>query len=318
MRGKRTMEGIYFRVRDVGIVFGSPRLPEIIQRDRSTYTAAMDYVTLQIHTAGGNQQSADLPVQEHLQKSDISLEEHDPSTVEYQRAAGKDVFFTFAGLMHALHNTHSPVATEFRRWVYKYVFTLAYGNPGQKKKMVSTLCKVDKLFLEAFMKLVPNNLSCLYLVDTTMREEGKKVLKFGRSKNVKERFYKHSSVFGQKTKLDTVIFVPSDRLSEAEKRLKSTIRESDRFSLEKQKELIHLDAEGYKAIRAIMQTIADKYNDSMAIQSEVHAREMTDQEHEYKLRIKDLERMIDVLEERIQNAVADEKAEAAALLVKLT
>ncbi|KAG7377254.1 hypothetical protein PHYBOEH_000961 [Phytophthora boehmeriae] len=67
-----------------------------------------------------------------------------------------------------------------------------------------------------------------------------------------------------------------------------------------------------------MQTIADKYNGSMAIQAEVHAREMKEQDHEYKLRIKDLESMIEVLKERIQNAVADEKAKAAVLLIQLT
>ncbi|KAK1929335.1 hypothetical protein P3T76_015087 [Phytophthora citrophthora] len=128
--------------------------------------------------------------------------------------------------------------------------------------------------------------------------------------------------------VDTVIFVPSDYLSEAETLLKEALREDDHFTFNKEQELILLDTESYKSVRSIMQTIADKYNGSMAIQAEVHTREIKEQEHkyklhakdsehEYKLRIKDLESMIEVLKERIQNAVADEKAKATVLLSKL-
>ncbi|KAF4034767.1 hypothetical protein GN244_ATG13219 [Phytophthora infestans] len=51
----------------------------------------------------------------------------------------------------------------------------------------------------------------------------------------------------------------------------------------------------------------------MAIQAEVHAREMKEQYLENKLHNKDLEIMIEVLKERIKNAVADEKAKAVFL-----
>ncbi|KAK1928954.1 Uncharacterized protein P3T76_015594 [Phytophthora citrophthora] len=271
------------------------------------------------------------PDQGYPRDSDTSLQEHDhPSPQEQKRTYhnSHEVFLTFAGLMHALHSTRSPVANEFRDWVYKKVFALAYGTVEQKQEMLSTLCKVDKSFLQAFMKLIPNDLACLYLVDTTMRGDGKKVFKFGRSEKVKERFYKHSSAFGDGVILDTVIFVPSDYLSEAETLLKEALREDDHFTFNKEQELILLDTESYKSVRSIMQTIADKYNGSMAIQAEVHTREIKEQEHkyklhakdsehEYKLRIKDLESMIEVLKERIQNAVADEKAKATVLLSKL-
>lgn len=56
------------------------------------------------------------------------------------------------------------------------------------------------------MKLVPNDLACIYLVDTTMRERKSKVYEFGRSGKIKDRFYNHSNAFGPGTLLDTVIF----------------------------------------------------------------------------------------------------------------
>ncbi|KAG7394183.1 hypothetical protein PHYBOEH_005577 [Phytophthora boehmeriae] len=321
MRGKRTMEGIYFKAKDVGRVFKSENFLDTIQNPRTSYCEGVDFVwfALQYPEFSTNLQSNS--DQGHPRDSDTSLQEHDHHSPQEQKRTyhnSHEVFLTFAGLMHALHSTRSPVANEFRDWVYKQVFALAYGTVEQKQEMLSTLCKVDKAFLQAFMKLVPNDLACLYLVDTTMRKDGKKVFKFGRSEKVKERFYKHSSAFGDGTILDTVIFVLSDHLSEAETRLKAAIRENDHFAFDKAQELILLDTESYKSVRSIMQTIADKYNGSMAIQAEVDAREMKEQDHEYNLRNKDLESMIEVLKERIQNAVADEKTKAAVLLVQLT
>jgi hypothetical protein len=148
------------------------------------------------------------------------------------------VFLTFDGLMHALHGTQTAVAKEFRKWVYTQVFAIAYGTPAQKKAMVKQLCRVDKIFLEAFMKLVPNDIACLYLVKKEMREGDKKVFKLGRSEQLKERFYKLSDG----TLLDTVVFVPHDCLSEAEALLNHSISEDLRFAYDKARELLLLDS----------------------------------------------------------------------------
>ncbi|KAG6957139.1 hypothetical protein JG688_00011080 [Phytophthora aleatoria] len=272
MRGKRTMEGIYFKAKDVGRVFESKEFVKTIQRSDTTYCEDIDFVwfTSQIRENVDNLQSDS--DQGHPRDSDISPQEHDHHSPQEQKRAyhnSHEVFLTFAGLMHALHSTRSPVASEFRDWVYQQVFALVYGAVKQKQEMLSTLCKVDKSFLQTFMKLVPNDLACLCLVDTTMRKDGKKVFKSGRSEKAKERFYKHSSAFDDGAILDTVIFVPSDCLCEAETLLKAAIHESDHFAFNKEQELILLDTNSYKSVRSIMQTIADKYNGSMAIQAEV-------------------------------------------------
>lgn len=50
--------------------------------------------------------------------------------------------------------------------------------------MLATLCKIDKAFLKAFVKLVLNDLACIYLVDTMIRDGYATVYKFGRSGNI--------------------------------------------------------------------------------------------------------------------------------------
>ncbi|GAB9475257.1 hypothetical protein Gpo141_00012359 [Globisporangium polare] len=289
MRGERTMDGIYFKAKDVGVVFESRRLPEIIQRDDITYRESIDFVRFALHnsTPGGNLQPipSDTSDEGHPRDSDTPPQERVPKRTYNQ---SQEIFLTFSGLMHALHNTRSPVAEEFRGWVYKQVFTLAYGTVTQKKEMLQTLCKIDKSFLQAFMKLVPSNLACIYLVDTTMREGDAKVYKFGRSGKIKNRFYDHHNAFGAGTLLDTVIFVPADALSEAETILRKSLIPEIQFRYDTTRELVTLTDVNRKAVRTIMQTIADKYNGSMAIQASKHEEEIKDLKHAHMVEVGDL------------------------------
>ena len=88
----------------------------------------------------------------------------------------------------ALHIVQSQPAEQFRDWVYTQVFAIAYGALEQKKEWLATMCKVDKIFLQAFMKLVPNDLACIYLVDTTRHDGDVTIYKFWCSGNTKDRF----------------------------------------------------------------------------------------------------------------------------------
>ena len=283
MRGERMKDGIYFKVKDVGRVFQSERMSSTILDPRNSYKESIHFIWFKTSS--------------HMKSSK-------------QRAQSKEMFLTFEGFLHALRKTRSKVADEFREWVENQVFTLAFGTVKQKKEMISTLCKVDKTFLQAFMKLVPGDLSCIYLVDTTMTDGNSRVYKFGRSNNLKDRFFKHNVTYGAGTLLDSVIFIPADMLSEAEALMNNSISEEERFQYDKAKELITLDSDGRKRIRRIMQTIADKYHGSMAIQASNHAKEVDQMKYMYDMRIKDLERMVDVLNERMKTeALRLEKCE---------
>jgi chaperonin cofactor prefoldin len=219
--------------------------------------------------------------------------------------------------MHSLHVTRSPVADEFRDWVETNVFALAYGTATQKEDMLVTLCRVDKTFMQVLMKVSPNPLACIYLVDTAMRDGDSKVYKFGRSGNMKERLYDHTAAFGDGTVLDTAIFIPSDKLVEAEASLRKSIMKESKFTLNKAKELISLDNAGRKTLRTIMQTITDKYYGSMTIQASKHERELDDMKNMYELRIKDLECITKVVRAELNAENAKLTAAVALLHEKL-
>ncbi len=215
----------------------------------------------------------------HRKISDKDISEQEPSPM--QRTPSKDVFLTFSGLMHAIHVTRLPVADELRYWVYKNVFALEVGTVEQKKELLSTLCKVNKTFLQAFMKMCPSDLACLYLVETDIPAGAKscKVYKFGRAEKIQNRFGDHDATYRERTVLDTVVFVPANMLVEAEGVLRKSITTEAKFKYNAEKELVSLDAVSRKALRTVMCTIADKYNGSMTIQASNHAKEVKDLKH---------------------------------------
>ncbi|CAK4614772.1 unnamed protein product, partial [Aphanomyces euteiches] len=153
-----------------------------------------------------------------------------------------------------------------------------------KKTWIQQLCRVDKSFMEAFMKLVPNGIACLYLIDTNQCEDGKRVFKFGRTWNVKDRFYNHASTFGDDRWLDMLVLVPLNMLSGAETQFKRTIADMFRYPSQ---ELLVVDTNGYDVIRECLVTVADTYNGNFAVHLyslDSKVKEVKNQMHELCLK----------------------------------
>ncbi|CAK4635894.1 unnamed protein product, partial [Aphanomyces euteiches] len=156
-----------------------------------------------------------------------------------------------------------------------------------KKTWVQQLCRVDKSFMEAFMKLVPNGIAYIYLVDTNQCEDDKRVFKFGRTTNVKDRFYSHASSFGDDCRLDTLVLVPLNILSAAKTQFKRMIADMFRCPSGNTQELLVLDTDGYNVIRECMQTVADTYNGNLALHSHIldsKVKQVQNQMHELCLK----------------------------------
>ncbi|KAH9096870.1 hypothetical protein LEN26_017246 [Aphanomyces euteiches] len=141
--------------------------------------------------------------------------------------------------------------------------------------------------MEAFMKLVPNGIAYIYLVDTNQCEDDKRLFKFGRTTNVKDRFYSHASSFGDDCRLDTLVLVPLNILSAAKTQFKRMIADMFRCPSGNTQELLVLDTDGYNVIRECMQTVADTYNGNLALHSHIldsKVKQVQNQMHELCLK----------------------------------
>lgn len=160
-----------------------------------------------------------------------------------------------------------------------------------------------------FMQPASSDIACLYLINTAKREGDATVYK------IEDRFDDEFPSYGVGALLDTVILVPVEKLSEAKVCLHHSIANEACFSYDKENEEITLDSADRKALRAVMQTIANKCNGSLMIQASVHQREMKDQEFKYELRIKDLERVVAVFE--VQKEIEKQRLEKQMEIEKL-
>lgn len=202
MRGTRTKEGIFFKAKDVGKVFQSPNFVKGLTDPRNAYIKGF-IMWILLCILSTITLSASLSLQEQAPGGSIPLQEHDhhsPSnqdqhseTKRRPHQLSQQVFLTFNGLMSALHRTRTGIAGEFVDWVNTVVFTLAYGTPEQKEELVEELCRADNNFFMAFTKVVLNDLSCLYLIETPLHKDGKAVFKFGRSSKFKDQVRRQRS-----------------------------------------------------------------------------------------------------------------------------
>lgn len=260
MRGERTKEGIYFRVKDVMNVFQINKLNETIQDHRSGYERNVDYNRFLITS-----------------HNDIN------------RNGGYntyELYLTYGGLLRVIHCSRSGLACQFRDWIDTVVFSLIWGSQEQKVEVVKKALNVSADHLKYVMSKSGISISCLYLIDVGITDDGKRVYKYGFTDNVARRFKEHMRKYGDDIKLDKFIFIPALDLSRAETEFRHSISRY-KFNKEGEAELICLCGESLLNVHTIFGTIADKYCGNMRTQIAFYENEMKEMQYRYELQLRD-------------------------------
>lgn len=322
MRGEREADSILFDANGVGDVFKRKRFSESVLNPLGSYEEGRHYKWCRIddtqaattdpkvatssggaHNTVGEGYFDNAPlVTPRLRDSDATGDEATSSggasnsaptaTPQIKKIRKKVLFLTFSGLLHALVVTKkSSLAKEFRVWVEKNVFKMAYGTEEQKIRLARSL--LNQKSLNELMKICQNQIACIYLIETTLTrtDGGKKIYKIGYSKSVKERMDKHVITLGRDCVLNTVILIPEDSLSSAEARLKAMSvayqhNETEVKELEKAVELLALSNDDLKVVRTMMKTVAEIYYGTLA----VHEYQLEKLQNEHALVIMQMEK----------------------------
>ena len=146
----------------------------------------------------------------------------------------------------------------FKKWIDEIVFSAAFGTKDQKIKTFSKVLNVDADHLKAIMSKSPTAISCLYLIDIGVSDDGKRVFKYGLSDNIKRRFSEHIKTYGGDIKLDTFILIPLLDLSKAETDFKKCVSRYQ-YKRNNEAELISLCDEAYINIQNIFNSISRNY-----------------------------------------------------------
>lgn len=232
MRGERTREGIFFKVKDVMKVCEIERLDERLVR---------------VH-------SSSYSINEHYMWFMVTLDEP-PNVGNIQ---SRELYLTYNGLMRVLEVSRTGVGHKFKTWINDVVFAVAFGTNDQKSAVLARSLNVDAEHLKAIMNKTSSDIKCLYLIDIKESVNDRTVYKYGYTKNLKSRFHSHMRTYGRDIELIRWVPIPQASLSLAEKRFKD-IAASYTHEKRHHQELIALNDDELKSMKDAFEIISDKY-----------------------------------------------------------
>lgn len=257
MRGKRTKNDIYFKVKDIMYLFEMPTLNNDMKHANSAFSNEIHYKYFNMCKSGivSNQQS-------------------------------KEMYLTYEGLMRVIIVSRSGIGHKFKTWIDDIVFAAAFGTKEQKIEVSKKILNVDADHLRSIMGKCPLDIKCIYLIDIKVNDGNKKVFKYGFTDNVQRRFKEHMKTYGENISLESFVFIPTLSLSKAESEFKNSISRY-RFPAEQERELISLCEESVVNVKTIFKTISEKYTGNMKEQIIYFENQMKDLTHQFDLKIKD-------------------------------
>ncbi|KAJ3106705.1 hypothetical protein HDU96_008142 [Phlyctochytrium bullatum] len=239
MRGERLQNGIYLKAKDIGNILGHGNLSNGIQAS-GQLEEGEDYVWFTI------------PIHERE-----------------KFGHGRELFLTYTGMLALVFQSKLPIAKKFRKWVSDVVFVHHLGTEEQKGEAGRSL--LNKKMIDEIAKRCEDDISCVYLIETERvlpcdsSGQQSKIYKFGYSKKMNERMGKLVVEHGRNCVIDTLIFLPVDYLSQAEKNLKDFLGTKYRYAEGTATELLLLSGDERKSVQAAMRNIGKAFNGSTVV-----------------------------------------------------
>lgn len=210
VRGKRDVDKIWFRARDVETMIEMTDITVTLSNNESTFLRTDDY--------------------EYF----IPLETKIPCELSNKTTRRKTVFLTYQGLLRLLFVRRHPIARQFQKWAARILFTHAHGSMEQKEDLGADLMGVRIETLREVLNCSVDDFPCVYLFglgsaanvrDTIPNRlpDETTIFKFGFTGDLKRRTEDHSKTFGRHITLKWHVYVDPTYLSQAEVELKKAL-----------------------------------------------------------------------------------------------
>jgi hypothetical protein len=136
-RGERHEDKIYFKVKDVSVGFGMPRLDKTLMNKEKGYTRDIDYKVM-------------------FNRSAVTNGDH--------QAIKKCLFLTYEGMLRVLFASRNKNATLFRKWATNKLFTIQMGTRDQKMKLGAEVLNTSPRTLKAIFDKHAATFPSIYLM----------------------------------------------------------------------------------------------------------------------------------------------------------
>ena len=256
VRGKRDHEQCYFSVNDCAKAFEMPRLYDSLIHANAAYEINTDFKYFIVSTT-------------------------------------KQMFLTFRGLVKVLNNSRVGVAKRFQKWADEILFIAKMGTDTQRHLLADGIKYGAYNSFKQANSLSACDISCVYIFKignvADLRDkmtfsdklsDKAAVYKWGRTKNLMNRYRQHNKTYGHLTpsgevELVSWAFVPEALTSEAECKLKQFVIQHKQLYKEHD-ELITIDHEQLQKVKKHMTEIGAKYSSVLDEKSE-HFRDTLSQ-----------------------------------------
>jgi len=269
-RGERSVDKIYFRVKDVMERFQMENLQNtIIDKTKKGYIEGIHYKYFNC-----------------IKK------------VKNLNKTNKELFLTYEGMLRLLFVSHSPNVKPFIKWATETLFIVQLGTTEQKDKLVSQIKGVSYENIQELFSVNARSLPCVYLTAFNTVDKLKDamninsnfpsdsvVYKFGLTKSFETRKNGHKSEYKKLENLidmKLVCFTYIDPLyvSEAETEIKNLLSDY-KFEYDNHDEIVIIPNNMLKIIKTIYENLGMKYSG--------HTQEFNKQIQELNIKILELQ-----------------------------
>ena len=276
VRGERSEDKIYFKVKSVSEGFDMPNIHSIlINSDKDGYEKNRDYKYFFIRVI---------------------------STIGKGCTIKKVLYLTYEGLLRVLFVSRNRNATIFRKWATHKLFTIQMGSKEEKIKLGTDILNISAKTYKAVFDTYATKFPCIYLLslgkvsqlretfklDNTLSDDST-VYKYGFTDDLSRRIVEHDAKYGKLTnvsiKLSTFHIIDVKYTNDAEKDVRELCSAFDKkLSIDGYNELIILNEKEHTQIKKQYKYIGNEYAGA--------TQELQSQIIELKDKIKDFENEI--------------------------
>lgn len=189
VRGEKTMDGSYFKAYDVGKAFNYNKINDTILFTNSDFVYRKHYIYFQVETP--------------INSGGFPRDSNDTK---------RTLYLTYIGVMKVLFGARGDKAERFTTWATRIIFTMQMGAPQQRQELAANALEMNVNEMRTLLSTFGDDLSGLYLfkignveslsqkynIDTQKWSVNDGVYKFGKTKNIDERYLHHLKKYPNK------------------------------------------------------------------------------------------------------------------------
>jgi hypothetical protein len=280
VRGERSYDKCYFKVKDIGRVFSIKRLENDILKSGKFN----DYII-------------------NIFEDNILNESKDANR-----------YFNYFGLTKWIMSSRdNELAMKYSDWMMKTLFTVQFGKKEDKEELVKTLEGTDIKNYKLAMSKCVNDIKCVYIFTIgTVKDlrksmnipssfnDSKMVVKYGLTKNLEKRFQQHkrdySAYKGSDVKLQYYALIDASQLYKVEDKVRKGL---DMFKLRVpgRKELVCMSESRIQKTRDFYKDIVSVENDKIETLKQYYEERIINKVHKQVVKY---DSILDEVEEKMR------------------